>query len=214
MRIELIKSITAVVGVVAAFATFGLMALETAASSDYLTRLMSVFGREVILVFAVVGSAYVAITSLYLRRYLENRHAQRKQIFMIHSRADLEQAQTLSSKLKEMGFNPWLDVENLVPGQKWANATMQALEESSVALFLVSKNSTDQETAVGKELTAALRIMRSHAETDSPVIPVKLGNSDVPKELKGIHWVDLHEDKELDRLRLGLERALQLNVKD
>ncbi|HAO21517.1 MAG TPA: serine/threonine-protein kinase pkn1, partial [Desulfobacteraceae bacterium] len=47
--------------------------------------------------------------------------------------------------LKNAGLEPWLDTEDLLPGQLWKTAIDKAIRESSYFLVLLSFNSVTKE---------------------------------------------------------------------
>lgn len=157
--------------------------------------------------FALAASAYAAIFSVYYSRMRERRLRQRR-IFIIYSSKDREAASKIVEHLRSSGYNPWFDVDEIAPGQKWTQSVMKGIAESAVALYLVSENLKDSNKFVGEELKAAMSVMRSRDESFSPVIPVRLDDSVVPQELGDVHWVDLRDKDGLEKLEKGLKRVL------
>jgi hypothetical protein len=66
-------------------------------------------------------------------------------IFIAYAQEDREAARDLASRLKELGMDPWLDVENLYPGDNWALETGVALEVSDAMVALASKQAMGSE---------------------------------------------------------------------
>jgi len=151
---------------------------------------------------AAAAAAYAGFFSVYLTRMRERRLRQ-KRVFLIYSRKDKESVSKLVKLLKERGYNPWFDVEEISPGQKWAPSVLKGLTDSAVALLVVSKNLDLSTGFVAQELKTAMASMRSRDEAFSPVIPVRLDDSPVPDEVKEVHWVDLDGDKGLEQLDIG-----------
>lgn len=195
MRIEQLKYFTAIMTVAAASLTFFLFSEKTG-------FLFLDEKTTVILIGAV--SAYAAFFSMYLARRLE-RQRMNKKIFFIYSHKDREKALELAKKLKEKGYNPWIDELEVIPGQNWNKAIMQAIERSSIAIYLCSKNTEGASGFIGKETKFAMEVLRATREAHSPIIPVYLEESYLPEELADIHGVKLYEDGGLDKLEKGLE---------
>ena len=49
-------------------------------------------------------------------------------VFLSHNSADKPEVLKLATKLKDMGFNPWLDAWHLVAGEQWLPAIEPALQ--------------------------------------------------------------------------------------
>ena len=155
---------------------------------------------------AATIAAVAAFTSIFASRRLAAERESR-QVFLIYAREDLEAARRLAAELRDNGFNPWLDVDEITPGQVWQRAVMRALEESTVALVLVSEH-LGKKGFVQEELKVALKTLQERETGVSPVIPVRLENSTVPEGLSHIQWVDLFEDTGMDQLLSGLNRIV------
>jgi len=162
--------------------------------------------------FITTISAVVAATSalmtIMLSRNLARKREQRS-IFLLYAREDLESARMLASELKKHGFNPWLDIDEITPGQVWQKAVFRALEESAVALVLVSEHLMKKGGFVQKELDIALETLQEREKDISPVVPVRLDESPVPERLAHVHWVNLFEENGLERLFAGLNRMMR-----
>lgn len=163
------------------------------------------------MVVAAFGAAVAAAMALMLSRELSRRR-QARHVFIIYARDDLETAKRLAALLKDAGLSPWLDVEQLVPGQVWKKAVLKALEESSVALVIVSRN-LEKNGFVREELNAAMKLLQSHEADVVPIVPVKIDDSNAPEALSQIQWVDLREDGAEERLLRGLSHATGLTLR-
>ena len=53
-------------------------------------------------------------------------------IFISYAREDRDVARKLYNRLKQEGFNPWLDQENIVPGQDWEKEIRKAIKEADI----------------------------------------------------------------------------------
>jgi TIR domain len=56
-------------------------------------------------------------------------------IFLCHASEDKPQVREVYRRLKAEGFEPWLDEENLLPGQLWDQEIRRALKYSDFALI-------------------------------------------------------------------------------
>ena len=84
--------------------------------------------------------------------------------FFSYSRHDSEFALRLAEDLKAAGANVWLDQLDIAPGQRWARAVQDALNNCHRLLVILSPASVDS-TNVEDEVAFAL-------EEHKTVIPV------------------------------------------
>lgn len=154
------------------------------------------------------ASAYAAIFSVYISRRLDQKRM-RQRIFIVYSHKNKEKAQELSEELRSLGFNPWFDQQELLPGQKWQEAIKQAIEDSAIALYLVSKNTEKSKGFISNEMKAAMQVLRARSDTYSPVIPVLLEESALPEELTNVHAVKYYEESGRENLNRGLKRIFE-----
>ena len=61
---------------------------------------------------------------------------EKAKVFISYAREDWETAKRLYDDLSRAGVRPWLDSEELLPGQNWISAIDRAIRESSAILIL------------------------------------------------------------------------------
>jgi hypothetical protein len=66
---------------------------------------------------AVVSAGFTAIFSVYVLR-MKERLLRRKRVFVIYSHRDVEAASKLVAQLRDAGFDPWFDRDEIAPGQR------------------------------------------------------------------------------------------------
>jgi hypothetical protein len=131
------------------------------------------------------------------------------QIFISYAREDQQRVEALYQKLLAAGYQPWLDREHLLPGQKWEPVIKQALERSDFALVCLSATSINKRGFLQKEIKQALEHAEEKLEDDVWLIPARLDDCEVPQALSDIQWVDLFEDDGFDQLLRALEFQLK-----
>jgi formylglycine-generating enzyme required for sulfatase activity len=132
-------------------------------------------------------------------------------VFLCHAHDDKAQARELYSSLKKRGIQPWLDAEDLLPGQNWQVEIPKALETSDAIIILLSQTSVDKEGYVQKEIKFALDKALEMPEGRIFVIPARLDECEAPRSLKSYHWVNLFEEDGREKLMKSLKvRALEL----
>jgi hypothetical protein len=117
-------------------------------------------------------------------------------IFICYAKEDFHSAKKLYHDLKIVGFSPWIDTEDLKPGQKWKHVILEMMEKSSYVLILLSNYSIQKHGFVQREIKEAINLLDIYPSSSIFVIPVRLEDCDPPVELKEFHWVDLFPDYE------------------
>ncbi len=119
------------------------------------------------------------------------------QVFISYAREDEEAARRIYRDLIQLGAEPWLDKEAILPGQDWERAIKQAIRKSSFFIALISENSVGKRGYVQKELRAALEVLDEFPPDSIYVIPVRIDDSEPQHDrLKKLHWVDLFPNYE------------------
>ena len=109
-------------------------------------------------------------------------------VFICYAREDREVAKRLYDDLKGAGVSPWMDTEDLLPGQNWKVIIPQVLKESSYVLVLLSSHSVSKRGFVQKELKKALDLLDEFSPYDIFVIPVRLDECQPADErLQNLH---------------------------
>lgn len=106
--------------------------------------------------------------------------------FFSYSRDDSEFALRLAEDLKAAGARVWLDQLDIQPGQRWARAVQDALNNSPRVLVILSPSSVSS-TNVDDEVNFAL-------EEHKTIIPVLYRDCNVPFQLRPFQYVDFRND--------------------
>ena len=132
-------------------------------------------------------------------------------VFLCHARDDKPRVRELYRYLKKRGIQPWLDAEDLLPGQHWQVEIPKAIEESDAIIICLSKASVDKEGYIQKEIYFALQKTLEMPEGGIFLIPALLEECTIPASLKRYHWVDLSATEGYRKLMRSLKtRAGQL----
>ena len=114
-------------------------------------------------------------------------------VFLCHASADKPKVRELYRTLKRRGVQPWLDAEDLIPGQNWEVEIPKALLSSDAIIICLTPNSVDKEGYVQKEIKFALDKAMEMPEGRIFIIPARLEECDLPFSLKKYHAVELYE---------------------
>lgn len=134
-------------------------------------------------------------------------------IFLCHASGDKAEAKQLYTLLNGYGAQPWMDSEDILPGQEWNMEIRKNLDAADAILLCLTKKSVDKEGYVQKEIRLALDRAREMPEGRVFLIPVKLEKCDVPYSLKEYQWVELFVEDGMERLIKALNaRAAQIKA--
>jgi DNA-binding NarL/FixJ family response regulator len=115
------------------------------------------------------------------------------QIFLCHASEDKAAVTAIYDRLKALGYKPWLDKKDLLPGQLWEEEIPKAIRASDFILIFLSKNSIPKRGYVQTEfkltLDAWMRVPQGMIHT----IPVRLDDSEIPEQFRQFHWCNLFE---------------------
>jgi hypothetical protein len=138
-------------------------------------------------------------------RKIEEPHPVR--VFLCHSSSDKPVVRTLYGRLLQDGIKPWLDEEDILPGQNWSLAIQRAIRSSDIILVCLSRVSLNKVGYLQREITEILQVADEHPEDSIFVIPARLEPCDVPERFRRLQWVDLFEEIGYDRLMRSLRMA-------
>lgn len=136
-------------------------------------------------------------------------------VFLCHSSGDKPAVRALYHRLLVAAgyISPWLDEEDLLPGQRWEDEIPAAVRHSDVVLVCLSNESINRSGYVQKEIGVALDVADRQPEGTIFLIPVKLEECQTPNRLSHLHYVNLFEDKGFERLIRALtSRAEKLGI--
>ncbi|HUT70159.1 MAG TPA: TIR domain-containing protein [Desulfatiglandales bacterium] len=124
-------------------------------------------------------------------------------IFISYAKEDFPKAYAIYEILRQKEFSPWIDSENLLPGQDWQLEIDKALEKCNFFVACLSNISVSKEGYVQKELKKGLDILDKKPEGSIYLIPVRLDNCKTPKRMESLQWCNLLDDSG------GIEKLLK-----
>lgn len=110
-------------------------------------------------------------------------------VFISHSHENADIAGRIAGALEGIGLRPWIQQQDIGPGDSFIERMGQGLSEASYVLVLLSKASTSSRW-VNREWMSAL------AAGGSVLIPILLEDCEVPTLLRDIIYIDLRENIE------------------
>ncbi len=135
--------------------------------------------------------------------------------FLCHSSNDKAMVRDLYHRLRADGVEPWLDEEDLLPGQDWQQEIPKAVRNSDIVIVCLSQRAVNKRGYIQKEIKYALDVADEQPEGTIFIIPLKLEECDVPDRLTRLHWVNFFEDRGYEFLMNALRyRAKALAMLD
>jgi len=140
--------------------------------------------------------------------------AERKlKVFLCHSSGDKPRVRDLYKRLQADGFEPWLDEEDLLFGQKWQDEIPKAVPAADTILVCLSRDSIAKDGYVQKEIKYALDASDNKPEGTIFIIPLRLEDCTIPDRLKDWHVGNLYEERGYEKLLRALRaRAGELGL--
>jgi len=131
-------------------------------------------------------------------------------VFLCHSSNDKPIVRELYQKLRAEGWiQPWLDEEELYPGQDWNLEIEMAVEAADAILICLSSNSITKEGYIQREIRTVLDYAEYKPEGTLYVIPIRLEECTPPRRLLRWQYADYFEgqrERALQRLLFSLKR--------
>jgi hypothetical protein len=128
------------------------------------------------------------------------------QVFVAYVKEDEAHASRLYADLAAAGFNPWMDVQKLLPGQNWPRAIENAIENSDFFVACFSKRSVSKKGGFQAEIRYALDCARQIPLDQIFIVPVRLDGCEPPRAISHeLQYIDLFPDR-----RIGLARLISM----
>ncbi len=134
-------------------------------------------------------------------------------VFLNYASEDREAVMKLYQRLVASGVEPWLDIAELLPGQKWQLKIDEAIASSDAVIVCISKRSITKEGYVQKEIKDALGKLEEKPDDAIYLIPAKIEECEVPGRLSELQWVNLFDENSFEKLIQALcLRAERVNA--
>lgn len=129
-------------------------------------------------------------------------------IFLCYASEDQERVEEIYGRLQRLGFKPWMDKRDLLPGQDWDREIRNALRASDFVLVFLSRNSVAKRGYVQREFKLALGTLEEVPDGAIHTIPVRLDDCDVPEQFEFLQWCNLFEDDGFERIMQAIQVGL------
>jgi len=134
-------------------------------------------------------------------------------VFLCHASGDKPAVRDLYHRLRAAGIDPWLDEENLLPGQDWQLEIPKAVRFSHAVIICLSSRAITKAGYFQKEVKYVLDVADEQPEGAIFLIPLRLEGCEVPERLRRWQRVDLCQEPGYERLLRALRaRAESLGL--
>jgi Leucine-rich repeat (LRR) protein len=144
----------------------------------------------------------------------KDKHYQQKlKVFLSYASQDRYTVHALCRKLAETEWiEPWLDAKDLLPGQNWQAEIKNAVETTDSVIIFLSNTSVNKDGFIQKELRFARDIAEEKIEGSIFLIPLRLDDCEVPRNLKTYQWADYfgpEQEQTYEKLLSALKRRFE-----
>lgn len=115
-------------------------------------------------------------------------------IFLSYSREDKEKVEKLYHDLQDAGFKPWMDTQDILPGERWKDSIERAQKQADFFVVCLSKESANKRGFLQREIKKALDLGIEKLDSDIYLIPVRLEECEVPENLSDYQWLDFFKE--------------------
>lgn len=130
-------------------------------------------------------------------------------VFISYSRVDLPFVERLDHFLTESGVTTWFDRKSLLPGQRLEDVIEDEISDSTTFLTCLSKAGMDKKGYFHVEQHRASEAALRVPPEQLFILPVALGDCEVPRRLRQYHTVNLVEPGAIEMLLRSLSSALE-----
>lgn len=160
--------------------------------------------RQLLDLRRATAAASTALNRPKLRLDVDMSASRGVRVFLAYSHSDRGRVREIHHLLQAAGHRPWMDEQELLPGQRLVAELEGAIRRSQVVLLFLSADSRPEDGYLVREATMAIAARR---DGDGPtVVPVRLDPVTPPPDWNDLQTVDLFVEDGTQRLLALLER--------
>ena len=133
-------------------------------------------------------------------------------VFIAYAHDDRSTAVALARSLRLAGIEPWLDVEKLLPGQRWMDQIKTEIEKASAVLLLLSDHSISKKGYFQKEIRTAIDMAKKQSKSMPYLVPVRITPIEMTRELSSYQVIDLFDSASENNLVRFLHNIFKLDA--
>jgi hypothetical protein len=128
-------------------------------------------------------------------------------VFLSYAHEDRAAVRLFYDRLRDAGFEPWMDEINLLPGEDWQHSIRNAIRSSDFVVLFLSAHAVSKRGYVQKEIRTSLDMLAEQPEGRVFLIPVRLDECELPAPLNDLQAVDAFRSGGWDHLIRSLRNA-------
>jgi len=128
-------------------------------------------------------------------------------LFISYSRKDIDFAQKLTSSLSKIGFDVWVDWNDIPPTADWWETIEKGIESSEAFIFLMSPTSAVSEIC-NQEIDYAIK----NGKRLIPVVVQDVEKEKVHSYLNKLNWIFFREQDNFEESIKKLETGLKIDI--
>lgn len=128
-------------------------------------------------------------------------------VVLCYSKESQTSARELYRWLKNEGFSPWMDCEDLVGGQDWEFEIRKTIRGARAVIVCMTERLPGKRGFIQREIKFALDEATQQPEGAIFIVPVRMEDCSVPDRLTSFQWIDLFESSGHERLRQSLDKT-------
>lgn len=129
--------------------------------------------------------------------------------FISYSRVNAPFVEKLDAFLVDAGVTTWFDKKSLLPGQRWEDFIDDEIFNSKIFLTCLSKRGMNKKGYFHVEQHRAYEAALRIPPRQLFILPVTLGDCEIPKALRQYHTVNLADPGAIEQLLLSLSSAVE-----
>lgn len=130
----------------------------------------------------------------------------RLKIFIAYTSPDRIAVSDFYTTLKNHEFEPWLDNENLYPGNEWEKEVKLAIEKCDIFMPCFTSKSSNRNGYFNEELKIAQNVAHQRGINEF-IMPIKLEDCEIPIAYGKYHVVGIHKADGLKKVINALKAA-------
>ena len=128
-------------------------------------------------------------------------------MFLSHASEDKRVVRHLYKTLGANGFQPWMDEEDILPGQQWRDEIVKAVRMTDAILVCLSTRSITKDGYIREEIGLALDEANRRPKGTIFIVPALLEECALPESMREWHAVRLFERDGFKKLQKAMEKA-------
>lgn len=127
-------------------------------------------------------------------------------VFLCHASEDKPVVRDIYHKLVHANIEPWLDEQDLLPGEQWELIIPDIIRRCDIVLLCLSRTFLNKEGYGQSELRTILEAAKIKPMNAIYLIPFLLDDCEVPSYIRGIHYASRQIPGDFEKLLVSCEK--------